>query len=116
MDRRKKMANRKAILEYWQGKFSWHLREDFCWGCNIPCVTQRCHIHAMQNGGHDEPSNLILLCHRCHYLQEIVCSTATGRRNFVYEMVMDLIFYEPRALEYDTIRALMSFNPEEQDQ
>ena len=38
-----------------------------CWMCSgITKSIERCHIHARQFGGTDEPSNLVLLCFECH--------------------------------------------------
>lgn len=113
MDRRKLMPNRRAILDYWQHRFKWRLRMDVCWGCGVVCETQRCHIHAMQHGGHDEASNLVLLCRRCHYLQEMACYTQIGRDNFVTRMLSGLLFYDARKLEFDVVRALRELDAQE---
>lgn len=109
------MANRREILNHWQRKFKWQLRTDVCWGCSIVCETQRCHIHAMQHGGHDHPSNLVLLCRRCHQLQEMACSTEVGRFNFVNKMVRGLLFYPARKAELDVVRNLMELDAEREE-
>lgn len=37
-----------------------------CWRCGCEHKLQRCHIIPESLGGKDEPSNLVLLCHKCH--------------------------------------------------
>ena len=37
-----------------------------CWRCGFKHNLERCHIVPESLGGKDEPSNLVLLCHRCH--------------------------------------------------
>lgn len=37
-----------------------------CWRCGCEYNLERCHIVPESLGGKDEPSNLVLLCHRCH--------------------------------------------------
>lgn len=37
-----------------------------CWRCGCKHNLERCHIVPESLGGKDEPSNLVLLCHRCH--------------------------------------------------
>ena len=37
-----------------------------CWRCGCEYNLERCHIVPAPLGGKDEPSNLVLLCHRCH--------------------------------------------------
>ncbi len=37
-----------------------------CWRCGCEHNLERCHIVPASLGGKDEPSNLVLLCHRCH--------------------------------------------------
>ena len=37
-----------------------------CWRCGCEYNLKRCHIVPASLGGKDEPSNLVLLCHRCH--------------------------------------------------
>ena len=37
-----------------------------CWRCGYKSNLERCHIVPESLGGKDEPSNLVLLCHRCH--------------------------------------------------
>ncbi|WP_434294973.1 HNH endonuclease [Clostridium botulinum] len=37
-----------------------------CWRCGCKKSLERCHIVPDALGGEDKPSNLVLLCHRCH--------------------------------------------------
>ena len=37
-----------------------------CWRCGCEYNLERCHIVPVSLGGKDEPSNLVLLCNRCH--------------------------------------------------
>ena len=37
-----------------------------CWRCGCKKNLERCHIIPASLGGKDEPSNLVLLCKRCH--------------------------------------------------
>ncbi|WP_028829879.1 HNH endonuclease [Proteocatella sphenisci] len=37
-----------------------------CWRCGYKNTLEKCHIIPDSLGGKDEPSNLVLLCHRCH--------------------------------------------------
>mgnify|MGYP000929354858 CR=1 FL=1 len=37
-----------------------------CWRCGCVAQLERCHIIPDSLGGEDAPSNLVLLCHRCH--------------------------------------------------
>lgn len=37
-----------------------------CWRCGCEYKLERCHIVPASLGGKDEPSNLVLLCRRCH--------------------------------------------------
>lgn len=80
LKKRKKKKNRapikttkKEIVEYWEGKqdecglsVDWAEAEERCWRCGYKKRLQRCHIIPDSLGGKDEPSNLVLLCERCH--------------------------------------------------
>ena len=74
MDRRKpiKTTIREAV-DYWSRRVSecdlsvdWSEAETHCWRCGCEKDLQRCHIVPDALGGKDEPSNLVLLCSRCH--------------------------------------------------
>lgn len=74
------MAGRKSIkttkeeiVNYWvkhidESDLSVDFREadKRCWRCGCKRKLQRCHIVPDSLGGKDEPSNLVLLCSRCH--------------------------------------------------
>jgi hypothetical protein len=61
------------IVEYWETRVSeTKLSVDFnkakvrCWRCGYKSKLQKCHIIPDSLGGKDTPSNLVLLCRRCH--------------------------------------------------
>lgn len=60
------------IIAYWrhvdEGGLSvdWAEAESHCWRCGYKKDLERCHIIPDSLGGKDEPSNLVLLCKRCH--------------------------------------------------
>jgi hypothetical protein len=61
------------IVKYWEIRIDEsHLSIDFaeaaerCWRCAYKSKLHRCHIIPDSLGGEDTPSNLILLCRRCH--------------------------------------------------
>lgn len=61
------------IVEYWAARedesnlaVDWADAENCCWLCGREKNVQRCHIIPAARGGADEPSNLVLLCERCH--------------------------------------------------
>ena len=63
----------KEIVDYWSQhqdesglSVDWAEAHERCWRCGCKKNLERAHIipHAM--GGKDEPSNLVLLCKRCH--------------------------------------------------
>ena len=63
----------KQIVEYWESKVDeldisvdWCEAQKCCWRCGLETNLQRAHIIPDSLGGKDEPSNLILLCGRCH--------------------------------------------------
>lgn len=74
------MGGRKAIktkipeiVDYWNEHVDESdLSVDFseaherCWRCGCRRKLERCHIVPDSQGGADEPSNLVLLCKRCH--------------------------------------------------
>jgi 5-methylcytosine-specific restriction endonuclease McrA len=39
---------------------------DRCWRCTDAARLQRCHIVPASQGGQGDPSNMVLLCIRCH--------------------------------------------------
>lgn len=66
-------TSKKDIVDYWfsivdECEISVDASEahERCWRCGYENSLERCHIVPEALGGKDEPSNLILLCHRCH--------------------------------------------------
>jgi len=66
-------TTKKEILNYWIGiqdecglSVDWAEAHERCWRCGCKSNLQRCHIIPESLGGKDEPSNLVLLCTRCH--------------------------------------------------
>lgn len=63
----------KEAVDYWKKyqdecglSVDWAEAEDHCWRCGCERHLQRCHIIPRALGGKDEPSNIVLLCKRCH--------------------------------------------------
>ena len=61
------------IVSYWETKIyegdigtDWCDAETRCWRCGCENKLEKCHIIPHSLGGEDDPSNLILLCNRCH--------------------------------------------------
>ena len=61
------------IVDYWfsrvyEGDLSVDASEahERCWRCGYQTKLERCHIIPHSRGGADEPSNLVLLCKKCH--------------------------------------------------
>lgn len=61
------------IIDYWSQhedecglSIDWAEADERCWRCGYKKKLQFCHIIPDSMGGTDEPSNLVLLCHRCH--------------------------------------------------
>ena len=63
----------KEAVNYWVKyqdesglSVDWAEAEERCWRCGCERNLQRCHIVPHALGGKDEPSNIVLLCERCH--------------------------------------------------
>jgi hypothetical protein len=63
----------KEIIAYWETKVDesdlgvdWAEAHERCWRCGYKSPLERCHIVPRSLGGSDHPSNLVLLCQRCH--------------------------------------------------
>lgn len=63
----------KEIVEYWSQHQSeldlsvdWSEAETLCWRCAEQTKLHRCHIVPDSLQGEDHPSNLVLLCLKCH--------------------------------------------------
>ena len=76
MGKRKRKAIKTSIQEivaYWSThqeetglSVDWAEAHERCWRCGCEKALERCHIIPHSIGGKDEPSNLVLLCKRCH--------------------------------------------------
>ncbi|MGO5064617.1 MULTISPECIES: HNH endonuclease [unclassified Clostridium] len=73
MKRKNIKTSIKEIVEYWFSRvdecdLSVDASEahERCWRCGCEKSLQRCHIIPHSLGGEDKPSNLVLLCYRCH--------------------------------------------------
>lgn len=75
--RKKKRApiktTKEEIVDYWERiedecglSVDWLEAKERCWRCGCEANLERCHIIPEPLGGKDEPSNLVLLCKRCH--------------------------------------------------
>ena len=60
-------------IDYWSRHVNecglsvdWSEAETHCWRCGCKRNLELCHIVPHALGGKDEPSNIVLLCHRCH--------------------------------------------------
>lgn len=63
----------ESTIRYWAGlqdectlSIDWSEAGDRCWRCAYRSTLHRCHIVPHALGGADTPSNLVLLCQRCH--------------------------------------------------
>ena len=63
----------RDVVGYWSSRESecglgvdWAEADERCWRCGYKSVLHRCHIVPDSQGGPDDPSNLVLLCGRCH--------------------------------------------------
>ena len=66
-------TTKKQIIDYWSRiqdecelSVDWAEANERCWRCGYRKNLQKCHIIPDSLGGKDEPSNLVLLCSRCH--------------------------------------------------
>lgn len=75
MPRKSVKTKKKDIVNYWffekmidESGLSVDATEadKRCWRCGCEHNLERCHIVPESLGCKDEPSNLVLLCHRCH--------------------------------------------------
>jgi len=63
----------KDIVGYWSSRIDecdigvdWAEALERCWRCSAKTILHRAHIVPHSLGGLDEPSNMVLLCNRCH--------------------------------------------------
>lgn len=74
MSRRSKIQTSiQSAVEYWSRRIDedeistdWREADTHCWRCGCQRNLERCHIVPHTLGGTDEPSNIVLLCKRCH--------------------------------------------------
>ena len=66
-------TTKKEIADYWTSRqeelglsVDWAEAKERCWRCGYKKTLERCHIIPDSLGGKDTPSNLVLLCKRCH--------------------------------------------------
>ncbi len=66
-------TTKKEIVDYWAKcedecglSVDWSEAHERCWRCGYEKPLQKCHIVPESLVGKDEPSNLVLLCSRCH--------------------------------------------------
>lgn len=67
------VAKIPEIISYWSNKkddsflgVEWEDAAERCWRCAYKARLDRCHIIPKSMGGKDDPSNLVLLCKKCH--------------------------------------------------
>ncbi|MCL2421793.1 MAG: HNH endonuclease [Defluviitaleaceae bacterium] len=63
----------KKAVDHWSNQTTecglsvdWSEADTHCWRCGCKQHLQRCHIIPHALGGRDEPTNIVLLCSRCH--------------------------------------------------
>ena len=63
----------QQAVDYWTSRIDecelsvdWSEADTHCWRCGCEKNLQRCHIVPDSLGGQDAPSNIVLLCERCH--------------------------------------------------
>ena len=74
MSRRSKIQTSiQSAVEYWSRRIDedeistdWREADTHCWRGGCQRNLERCHIVPHTLGGTDEPSNIVLLCKRCH--------------------------------------------------
>ena len=72
-NRKPMKTTREEAIDYWVKyqdesglSVDWAEAKERCWRCGCERNLQRCHIVPHALGGKDEPSNIVLLCERCH--------------------------------------------------
>lgn len=63
----------EEAVSYWRKRIyegdlsvDWSEANTHCWRCGCERNLERCHIIPHSLGGKDDPSNIVLLCKRCH--------------------------------------------------
>ncbi len=66
-------VSHQEIVDYWARRVNecelaidWAEAGSHCWRCGYEATLQKCHITPRSLRGPDTPSNLVLLCGRCH--------------------------------------------------
>ena len=66
-------TTRQQAADYWSRRVDecdlsvdWSEATTHCWRCGCERNLERCHIVPDSLGGKDKPSNIVLLCKRCH--------------------------------------------------
>jgi len=102
-------AKIKEIVAYWEVNedecglgVDWSEAHERCWRCGYKSKLERCHIIPDSLGGTDSPSNLVLLCHRCH-------REAPNHTNPKYMWIWLRATHSPRYDSYWTIRGEEEF-------
>lgn len=105
-------TTKKEIVDYWSRikdesflSVDWSEAETRCWRCGYEKRLQRCHIIPDSLGGKDIPSNLVLLCERCH-----IDAPNVEDENFMWDWIFanktalyDTFFYKRALKEYEFI-------------
>lgn len=97
------------IVKYWEQHKSecglsidWAEAHERCWRCSYKSKLKRCHIVPDSLGGNADPSNLVLLCGRCH---REAPNVADSRFMWAWLCAHAVPFYDT----YWTIRGMMEF-------
>ena len=84
------MPHKYVIKREWENKFEFiedfgwkELPTDACWRCGKDGYVERCHINSRYHTKDDSPSNLHLLCPKCHLESEVLYGW--GEKHAYYE-------------------------------
>jgi hypothetical protein len=85
MAQKRNIPTKKQIFNYWKNEIvdDLDLDLDTCWGCGFTARIERCHLHDRFYSKNDNASNLVLLCHECHIIQENMCKNEKPRLDFI---------------------------------
>lgn len=100
------------IIDYWEQRedetdlsVDWLDAHKICWRCGCKRKLQKCHIIPHSLGGKDEPSNLVLLCERCH-----IDAPNLNSKTFMWDWIRsnstpfyDTFWFERAKKEYEFI-------------
>ena len=81
MNKRSTMPTKTQVFNAWAKTSLFDLKSNFwdcpdeygtsvCWACGWERSLERAHIVPIMDGGSNEWSNLVLLCHKCHKQSE----------------------------------------------